>query len=91
MATVTEEEINAGGGFFDANGACGGTVAEDELLEKEKGAPMGDVLAELYGSHPLVGRCLCAGTRLAEAVLDGELDKMRLFEDGTVKGLALDT
>jgi hypothetical protein len=62
-------------------------VLDEELLEVEEGAAVRDVLAELDDGDPLVGVGLRAGAGVAEAVVDDELDGVRLLEDDAVEHL----
>jgi hypothetical protein len=83
-----EEEVEAAWRRGDADGERGLAVLDEELLEVEEGAAVGDVLAELDDGDPLVGVGLGAGAGVAEAVVDDELDGVRLLEDDAVEDLA---
>lgn len=90
VVAVGEHEIDPLLGLLDPYGLVGGLVLEDELLEVEEGAAVGDVLAELDLGDPLVGVGVDLGAGVAEVVVDGEFDEVGLLEDGALADLALD-
>lgn len=88
MRTIAIEEIEAVANLLDRYRVFLCVVLEDELLEVEKGALVGDFLTDLNEGFPgILRRKPCAIWTLA--VLDKVLDLERLLEDRVRKDLRL--
>ena len=82
MALLAVEEVQAIPDFLHGDGVLLSSMFEDELLEKQEGTLMRDLLSDLNKGFPgVLGSESCAVWTLR--VLDEELDLKNLFEDGS--------
>jgi len=80
MALLTVKEVQAIPDFLHGDGIFLSTMFEDELLEEQEGAFVGDFLSDLNEGLPGI---LCSESRAVWTlrVLYEELDLKDLFED----------